>query len=157
MYSKKIKINPKIKEALENNKPIVALESTLISHGLPYPENMNVANESIKAVESSGCVAATIAVINGEIKIGLEVEDIKILATANDVEKVSLNNIAPTFDSVRLSADNASVAVTASETLYTTTGGSGALVAADFPATTIATARAPVAVFPLACERLRQQ
>ena len=54
------------------------------------------------------------------------------VSTSQSNNTVSLNNIAPTFDSVRLSADNASVAVTASETLYTTTGGSGALVAADF-------------------------
>jgi pseudouridine-5'-phosphate glycosidase len=49
MLSKKIKVNTKVQEALENNKSIVALESTLISHGLPYPENINVAKESIKA------------------------------------------------------------------------------------------------------------
>ncbi|MFL2591927.1 MAG: tail fiber domain-containing protein [Flavobacteriaceae bacterium] len=54
------------------------------------------------------------------------------VSTSQSNNTVSLNNIAPTFDSVRLSADNASVAITASETLYTTTGGSGALVAADF-------------------------
>ena len=53
MFSKKIKVNRKVKEALENNKSIVALESTLISHGLPYPENIKVANESIKAVEEA--------------------------------------------------------------------------------------------------------
>ena len=54
MLSNKIKVNTKVQEALENSKSIVALESTLISHGLPYPENINVANESIKAVEDSG-------------------------------------------------------------------------------------------------------
>ena len=50
MLAKQIKINPKITEALENNKHIVALESTLISHVLPYPENIKVAKESIRAV-----------------------------------------------------------------------------------------------------------
>ena len=68
MFNKYIKVNPKIINALENKKPIVALESTLISHGLPYPENIKVANESIKAVEESGSIAATIGIINGEIK-----------------------------------------------------------------------------------------
>ena len=90
----KFKINPKISKAINEGNSVVALESTLISHGLPYPENIKVANESIKAVEESGSVAATIGVIKGEIKVGLENEDIEILATSNNVEKVSLHNIA---------------------------------------------------------------
>ena len=94
MLSKKIKLNPKVQEALENNKSIVALESTLISHGLPYPENINVAKESIKAVEDSGSVAATIGIINGDIIIGLNDNEIELLATSKNVEKVSLHNIA---------------------------------------------------------------
>ena len=94
MLNKYIKINSKIREAFDNNKAVVALESTLISHGLPYPENIKVANESIKAVEESGCTAATIGIINGEIKIGLSSDDIEILANSNDVQKVSLHNIA---------------------------------------------------------------
>ena len=94
MISKKIKVEPKVREALENNKSIVALESTLISHGLPYPENINVAKESIKAVEDSGSVAATIGIINGDIIIGLNDNEIELLATSKNVEKVSLHNIA---------------------------------------------------------------
>tara|TARA_Y100001970_G_scaffold267934_1_gene358536 strand:+ start:724 stop:1635 length:912 start_codon:yes stop_codon:yes gene_type:complete len=94
MISKEIKVNPKVQEALDNNKSIVALESTLISHGLPYPENINVAKESIKAVEDSGSVAATIGIINGEIIIGLDDNEIELLGTSKNVEKVSLHNIA---------------------------------------------------------------
>ena len=94
MNNNQIKITSKIKEAIQNNKPIVALESTLISHGLPYPDNINVANESIKAVEKSGSIAATIGIINGIIKIGLNKDDIEILASTKNVEKVSLHNIA---------------------------------------------------------------
>ena len=94
MDKNKIKINLKIKEAFEKNRPVVALESTLISHGLPYPENISVANESIKAVEDSGSIAATIGIIKGEIIIGLDNDQIEMLATSNDVEKVSLHNIA---------------------------------------------------------------
>ena len=93
MLSKEIKVNPKVQEALDNNKSIVALESTLISHGLPYPENINVAKESIKAVEDSGSVAATIGIINGDIIIGLNDNEIELLATSKNVEKVSLHNI----------------------------------------------------------------
>jgi len=94
MSPKNIKINQKIKDALDNNKSVVALESTLISHGLPYPENIEVAKESIKAVEESGSVAATIGIINGEIIIGLNKNEIELLATSKNVEKVSLHNIA---------------------------------------------------------------
>ena len=94
MLSKKIKVNTKVQEALKKNKSIVALESTLISHGLPYPENINVAKESIKAVEDSGSVAATIGIINGDIIIGLDDNEIELLATTKNVEKVSLHNIA---------------------------------------------------------------
>ncbi len=90
----KFVIDPKISNAINEGKAVVALESTLISHGLPYPENIKVANESINAVEESGSVAATIGIIKGEIKIGLNNEDLHILATSNNVEKVSLHNIA---------------------------------------------------------------
>ena len=92
MFSK-FKIDPKVSKAINEGKPLVALESTLISHGLPYPENIKVANDSIKAVEESGSVAATIGIINGEIIIGLNDEEINILATSKNIDKVSLHNI----------------------------------------------------------------
>jgi len=90
----KFKIDTKVSNAINDGKAVVALESTLISHGLPYPANIKVANDSIKAVEESGSVAATIGIIKGEIKIGLNDEDLEILATSKNVEKVSLHNIA---------------------------------------------------------------
>ena len=93
MFSK-FKIDPKVSNAINEGKPLVALESTLISHGLPYPENIKVANDSIKAVEESGSVAATIGIINGEIIIGLNDEEINILATSTNIDKVSLHNIS---------------------------------------------------------------
>lgn len=87
-------IDKKILLALNSNKPIVALESTLISHGLPFPENVKVAQASIDAVEESGSIAATIAVIDGKIKIGLNKDEINILAKSKNVEKVSKHNLA---------------------------------------------------------------
>ena len=86
-------VSEKVQEAINRKKPIVALESTLISHGLPYPENVKVANESIKAVEDSGAIAATIGIIKGKVKIGLSQEDIQILAKEKNVQKVSNHNI----------------------------------------------------------------
>ena len=61
-------ISKDVQEAIDLKKPIVALESTLISHGLPYPENIKVAKESIKAVKDNGSIAATIGIINGKVK-----------------------------------------------------------------------------------------
>jgi len=86
-------ISNNVQKAIDLKKPIVALESTLISHGLPYPENIKVAKESIMAVQDSGSVAATIGIINGKVKIGLENEDIDILARDNNVQKASNHNI----------------------------------------------------------------
>ena len=86
-------ISKNVQEALDLKKPIVALESTLISHGLPYPDNIKVANESINAVQDNGSVAATIGIINGKVKIGLSEDDINILAKDKNVQKVSNHNI----------------------------------------------------------------
>ncbi len=86
-------ISKDVQKAIELKKPIVALESTLISHGLPYPDNIKVAKESISAVEDNGSVAATIGIINGRVKIGLNEDDINILAKDNNVQKVSNHNI----------------------------------------------------------------
>ena len=87
-------INEEVQNALKNKKPIVALESTLISHGLPYPENIKVAKDSINSVRLSGSVPATIAIINGKIKIGLSDEDMNILSKNKNIEKVSKHNLA---------------------------------------------------------------
>ena len=87
------KINKDVTNALKNNKPIVALESTLISHGLPYPENLKVAKLSIEAVKKSGSVPATIAIINGKIKVGLNDKDLKLLAKSKNVYKITKNNL----------------------------------------------------------------
>ena len=87
-------IDKKILSALNSNKPIVALESTLISHGLPFPENVKVAQASIEAVEENGSIAATIAIMNGKIKVGLNKDEINILAKSKSVEKVSRHNLA---------------------------------------------------------------
>ena len=105
-------ITDEIQEALKNNKPVVALESTLISHGLPYPKNLEVAKASIEAVRLSGSVPATIAIINGKIKIGLNEKDMDILAKSENVEKVSRHNLA-------ISLNNKShAATTVASTIY---------------------------------------
>ena len=89
-----ILLSDEVKSALSKGKPIVALESTLISHGLPYPENIKVAKLSIEAVRRNGSIPATIAIIDGKIKVGLNNDDINILSQNNNIEKVSSHNFA---------------------------------------------------------------
>jgi len=93
MMDNLFEVSSNVQKAIDLKKPIVALESTLISHGLPYPDNIKVAKESISAVEDNGSVAATIGIINGKVKIGLNDDDINILAKDNKVQKVSNHNI----------------------------------------------------------------
>ena len=87
-------ITDEIQQALKKNKPVVALESTLISHGLPYPRNLDVAKASINAVRLSGSIPATIAIIKGRVKVGLNDDDMNILSKSEHVEKVSRHNLA---------------------------------------------------------------
>jgi pseudouridine-5'-phosphate glycosidase len=83
-----------VKEALENGKSVVALESTLISHGFPYPENLKVAGEMEKIVRGYGVVPATIAVIGGKIKVGLMRSELEFMATSKDILKASRRDLA---------------------------------------------------------------
>jgi len=75
-----IEIHPTIKKAIANNQPVVALESTIISHGMPYPQNKETALQVEKIVRQNGAIPATIAILNGKIKIGLTEEEIDYLA-----------------------------------------------------------------------------
>lgn len=89
-----IKISKEVQNALDNNLPIVALESTIISHGMPYPKNLQTALECEQIVRDNGCVPATIAIIKGKLCIGLEKEDLEYLAyTGLKVTKASRRDI----------------------------------------------------------------
>jgi len=105
-------ISEEIQLALNSHKPIVALESALISHGLPYPENIYVAQHSMNTVRENGSVPATIAIINGRIKVGLSSEDMNILAENKNVEKVSRHNLAIALN------NNNHAATTVASTIY---------------------------------------
>ncbi|MDD6502746.1 MAG: pseudouridine-5'-phosphate glycosidase [Oscillospiraceae bacterium] len=72
-------INPEVKKALEEGRPVVALESTIISHGMPYPQNTDTALKVEEIVRSEGAVPATMAIIGGRLKIGCTPEDIEYL------------------------------------------------------------------------------
>lgn len=83
-----------VKKALERGKPVVALESTLISHGFPYPENLKVAGEMEEIIRGCGVVPATIAVIGGKIKVGLTRDELEFMATSKDILKASRRDLA---------------------------------------------------------------
>jgi len=83
-----------VKDALESGNPVVALESTLISHGFPYPENLKVAGEMEEIIRGYGVVPATIAVIGGKIKVGLKRSELEFMATSRDILKASRRDLA---------------------------------------------------------------
>ncbi len=99
-----LEIKQEVKEALLYNKPVVALESTIISHGMPYPENVKMAKKVEEIIKSEGAVPATIAIMNGKIKIGLTDKDLEELAQAKEVAKVSRRDIARILASSTLGA-----------------------------------------------------
>jgi len=86
-------IHPEVKSALTEARPVVALESTIISHGMPYPQNVETALEVEKIVRKNGATPATIAIINGKCYAGLTNEQLEYFAKAKDVGKVSLRDI----------------------------------------------------------------
>jgi pseudouridine-5'-phosphate glycosidase len=88
-----LEIHPEVKNALAEGKPVVALESTIISHGMPYPQNINTAIEVENIVRNNGAVPATIAIFNGKCYVGLTKNQLEYFASAKDVWKVSLRDM----------------------------------------------------------------
>ena len=92
-------IAPEVGDALASEHPVVALESTLISHGLPFPRNLEVARDSEAAVRESGAVPATVAINEGRILVGLGAAALVALATADGVTKAARPSLATTLAS----------------------------------------------------------
>lgn len=92
--NKYLDITDEVKQALENHKPVVALESTIISHGMPYPKNVETALAVEKTVRENGAVPATIAIIGGRLKVGLSPEDLEYFGKkGTQIRKVSRRDI----------------------------------------------------------------
>jgi pseudouridine-5'-phosphate glycosidase len=89
-----IKYSSEVAQALKTGKPIVALESTIISHGLPRPSNLDVALECESIVRKGGAVPATIALLDGKILIGLEPNELEAIANRDDIAKASIRDLA---------------------------------------------------------------
>ena len=92
--NKYLKISPEVQFALDNNRPVVALESTIISHGMPYPQNVQTAETVENIIRDNACVPATIAIINGVMTVGCTSEEIDMLGRAGTtVPKVSRRDL----------------------------------------------------------------
>lgn len=92
-----IVISPEVKQALADKTPLVALESTIITHGFPYPQNLDMAMQVEQKIRSNGCVPATCAFIKGIPYVGLNSEQIEYLAAQKGVNKVSRRDFGPTM------------------------------------------------------------
>ncbi len=92
--NKLLEINHEVENALKNNIPVVALESTIISHGMPYPQNVEMAKECERIIRENGAIPATICIMDGKLKIGLSDEELKKLATESGVVKTSRKDLA---------------------------------------------------------------
>ena len=93
MNNELVTIHPEIVAALESNKPVVALESTIISHGMPWPKNVETALSVEAAIRSEGAVPATIAIMDGKCMVGLDRKNIDFLGKEKNVWKVSLRDM----------------------------------------------------------------
>jgi pseudouridine-5'-phosphate glycosidase len=149
-----IEIRADVREALSEGTPVVALESTLISHGLPRPENLDVAREAERAVRAEGAVPATIGFICGTAKVGLDEVDLELLASAADIPKLSARDLpvaaAKASHGATTVAATAHLAALAGIRLFATGGlggvHRGARESWDVSADLSALARTPVAV-----------
>lgn len=87
-------ITEEVKTALENHKPVVALESTILSHGMPYPENLEFSHKVEEIIRAEGAIPATTAIIGGKLRVGLTAEELEIMCKADHVAKVSRRDVA---------------------------------------------------------------
>lgn len=147
-----LSFSPEVSNALRNHQPIVALESTVIAHGLPRPQNLELARRMESIVRERGAVPATIAILRGEIKIGLTDDELKYLANADGVWKVSRRDFpiiavrkadgATTVAGTMIAAAWAGIKVFATGGIGGVHRGGGTDISADLPEL----ARTPVAV-----------
>ena len=137
------KFNEEVAGALENKKPLVALESTVIAHGLPFPKNLETARQLEKIVRENGAIPATIAVFGGEFCVGLTDAQIEKLATEKNIRKISRRDlpivIAKKLDCATTVSTTAFIAHAAGIKIFATGGiggvhrGFSADVSADLP------------------------
>jgi pseudouridine-5'-phosphate glycosidase len=89
-----LRLSPEIESALAANQPVVALESTVIAHGLPRPQNLETAQRLEQIVRDEGAIPATIAVLDGKLCVGLDQDQMEYIATGDDIKKLSTRDLA---------------------------------------------------------------
>jgi pseudouridine-5'-phosphate glycosidase len=147
-----LNIAPEVADAIRERRPVVALESTVIAHGLPRPQNLQTAQRLQEAVREEGAVPATIAIISGKLTVGLSDEEIRLLAENTGIRKISTRDIpiavAQDWDGATTVASTSWIAHRAGIKVFAT-GGIGGVhrgslpdVSADLPEL----ARTPIAV-----------
>ena len=95
MYKNYFSFHPDVKSALFANNPVLALESTIIAHGMPYPQNIEFAQKAEAVTRKNGAIPATIAIINGVVHIGLNPDQLNLIASSKSrVEKIAVRDIA---------------------------------------------------------------
>jgi pseudouridine-5'-phosphate glycosidase len=94
MEKTQVHLHPEVADALAAGRPVVALESTIISHGLPRPDNYRIAQEIEQAVRDAGALPATVAIVHGQPRIGLDDEGLRTIADSDMVAKVSVRDLA---------------------------------------------------------------
>jgi pseudouridine-5'-phosphate glycosidase len=143
-----------VARALERGQPVVALESTIVSHGLPRPRNLDVARQVERCVRAGGAVPATIGMIGGRVIVGLDDDQVCHLATADGIAKLSVRDLAPAAaagaDGATTVAATSAVAARAGIALFATGGLGGvhrdATVSFDESADLVALGHTPVTV-----------
>ena len=149
-----LKIDPEVRRALQGKRPVVALESTIITHGMPYPENLTTARSPESQVRQGGAVPATIAVIGGVICVGLSDAELEWLASAKNVMKLSRADLPYAVATKRIGATTVAATMIAAHLAgikVFATGGiggvhRGAETSFDISADLEELARTPVAV-----------
>ncbi len=148
----KIIFNPEVRDAIADHKPVVALESTVIAHGLPYPQNLETAVRLETMVRRNGAVPATIGVFGGEFTVGLTNAQIEFLATERSIRKISRRDLpvamAKKLDCATTVATTAYIANIAGIKVFAT-GGIGGVhrgLAADISADLPELAQTPITV-----------
>ena len=147
-----VKLGAEVEEALRKRAPVVALESTVIAHGLPRPLNLEIAGRLEQIVRAAGATPATIAVLNGELCAGLDEQQVKFIANDSDIKKISTRdlplarthrwNAATTVASTIWIANRAGINVFATGGIGGVHRGAVADVSADLPEL----ARSPITV-----------
>ncbi|MEV4760206.1 pseudouridine-5'-phosphate glycosidase [Micromonospora sp. NPDC049559] len=149
-----IRYGAEVAEALRDGRPVVALESTIVSHGLPRPDNLRVAREIERTVRDNGAVPATIGMIGGELVVGLDDAQLTRLASADGVSKLSVRDLAVAAatgaDGATTVAATSAVAAAAGIGVFATGGLGGvhreAAQTFDESADLVTLARTPIAV-----------